>query len=143
MTDSKDTATNTEAAATAATTAAFDNKQAAGAEAVTEQAHGGDGNGNPNAGHGRCGGHGPGRGNWQDKRRLKMIGAVVLIALVGFMLGRGSAHHRGHHMEGHYGKPHQQMEFARGEQALPSLSTILDGIAATPEQRSKAVELFR
>ncbi len=156
MTDTQKTvtATTTDAPATASnesTAAAPDSQQAAGTETVAENVQGnghhhGNGNGNGNGGGGRgcCGGHGQGRYNWQDKRRLKMIGAVVLIALVGFMLGRGSAHHRDGHMEGgRHGNPHHQMEFSRGEQAAPSLSTILDGIAASPEQRSKAVELFR
>lgn len=76
-------------------------------------------------------------------RRWKIFGAVALIALFGFFLGKVSGHH--HCDYGHYGQRFEQQQMQSDARASrsESLSVILDGIEATPEQRSKAVQLFR
>ena len=69
------------------------------------------------------------------KRRWKVLVAAFLIGLFGFILGKASyAHHQAQQM--------QAYNYDSAGQRLP-LSMILDGIAATPEQRAKAVELVR
>lgn len=125
---------------------------AATSQANTAQANAGQGNGSGNGsgnaglgGRGSCGGFWSREHKqcqWQGKNRWKVIGAVAAIALVGFMLGRGSAHHHQYHQGGHHGKSHMTESYSGAVQS-PPLGMILDGIAATPEQRSKAVELFQ
>lgn len=74
-------------------------------------------------GHGKC-------------CRLKVIGGVVLIFLLGVMAGKGCSHHHAHH-----GAMNEQATVVvRGEKPLP-LSAVLDSIQATPEQRAKAADL--
>jgi hypothetical protein len=98
----------------------------------------------PDCGRWACGGRGEGgHCHWHGKRRWKRIGAVALIALFGFFIGRASGHHHDAHWQnGHYGQP-QAMESYGGVTAPQSLGMILDGIGATTEQRAKAVSLFR
>ncbi|QLQ33408.1 MAG: hypothetical protein HZT40_19410 [Candidatus Thiothrix singaporensis] len=93
--------------------------------------------------------HSHDRGCWRHHhchgrpRRWKIFGAVALIALFGFVLGKASGHH--HCDYGHYGQrfEQQQMQSDASASRSESLSVILDGIEATPQQRSKAVQLFR
>ena len=74
-------------------------------------------------GHGKC-------------CRFKVIGAVVVIFLLGVMAGKGCSHHHAHH-----GAMNEQATvIVRGEKPLP-LSAVLDSIQATPEQRAKAADL--
>lgn len=75
------------------------------------------------------------------KPRWKLFAAIALIAFVGFILGRGSAHHH-NGFKHHYNHYQQQMSETR-QKTPESLSLILDAIQASPEQRSKAVLLFR
>ncbi|HPE58789.1 MAG: hypothetical protein KDI15_12005 [Thiothrix sp.] len=78
------------------------------------------------------------------QRRWKRIGAVILLLFVGFFFGRMSAHHAGDHggwKHGRYERGGYATELRSGYPN--SMSRILDGIGATPEQREKAVNLFR
>lgn len=80
---------------------------------------------------------------WRCGKKKAIVG-IVLIALLAFLAGRGCSHHHEHWRMGHagqYGQPTVTQPFNGEVQQMP-LSTVLDGIAATPEQRAKAVELL-
>lgn len=74
-------------------------------------------------------------------RRKKAVVGIFLVALLAFFAGRGCSHHHEHWQMGNAGQPAVTQSVNGAEQQMP-LSTVLDGIAATPEQRAKAVELL-
>lgn len=79
---------------------------------------------------------------WQGHcRKKKAIIGIFLVALLAFFAGRGCSHHHEHWQMGHAGQPAVTQSFNGEVQQMP-LSTVLDGIAATPEQRAKAVDLL-
>lgn len=100
---------------------------------------------NGNASHNGCGHKHRGEcwpRHWQGKPRWKIFASIALITFIGFTMGRCSANHHDYHQFGH-GYYQQQMQSDARANRSESLSVILDGIEATPEQRSKAVQLFR
>ena len=90
----------------------------------------------------RCGGWS--REQWKAKCgkghgkccRFKVIGAALLIFLLGVMAGKGCAHHQHKH---HGAMNTQATVVVRGEKPMP-LNAVLDSIQATPEQRAKAAD---
>lgn len=80
---------------------------------------------------------------WQGRHgKRKMVASVFLLVLLAFFAGRGCSHPHEHWRMGYGGQPTVTQSFKGAEQQMP-LSTMLDGIAATPEQRAKAVDLLR
>lgn len=93
--------------------------------------------------YGPCGAkywHAQGKHCGDGKRRRKVLIGAVLIGLLGFMLGKGVAHHH-EHWQPSSAQPSVNMSYEGRGQNLP-LSLVLDGIEATPEQRAKAVNLL-
>ena len=92
-----------------------------------------------------CGGE---HRDWHGKHgkhccKKKAIIGVVAIALLAFFAGKGCSHHHAEHQRMGYmeQQPTVTQSFNGQVQQMP-LSTVLDGIAATPEQRAKAVSLL-
>ena len=83
--------------------------------------------------------------DWHGGKRCckkKAILGVVAIALLAFFAGKGCSHHHEEHQRmGYMEQPAVTQSFNGQVQQMP-LSTVLDGIAATPEQRDKAVSLL-
>ena len=86
--------------------------------------------------------------DWHGKHgkhccKKKAIIGVVVIALLAFFAGKGCSHHHAEHQRMGYmeQQPTVTQSFNGQVQQMP-LSTVLDGIAATPEQRAKAVSLL-
>ena len=86
--------------------------------------------------------------DWHGKHgkhccKKKAIIGVVAIALLAFFAGKGCSHHHAEHQRMGYmeQQPTVTQSFNGQVQQMP-LSTVLDGIAATPEQRAKAVSLL-
>lgn len=83
--------------------------------------------------------------DWHSGKRCckkKAIIGVVAIALLAFFAGKGCSHHHEEHQRmGYMEQPAVTQSFNGQVQQMP-LSTVLDGIAATPEQRAKAVSLL-
>lgn len=80
---------------------------------------------------------------WNGKHcgKKKVVLGVFLIALLAFMAGKGCSHHHAHMYMGHAAQPGVTQSYNGQTQQMP-LSMMLDGIAATPEQRAKAVDLL-
>jgi hypothetical protein len=74
--------------------------------------------------------------------KKKAILGVVAIALLAFFAGKGCSHHHHEHMRmGQMEQPSVTQSYNGQVQQMP-LSMMLDGIAATPDQRAKAVNLL-
>lgn len=75
--------------------------------------------------------------------KKKVVLGVFLITLLAFMAGKGCSHHPHGHWQhrGQAEQPAVTQSYNGHTQQMP-LSMVLDGIAATPEQRAKAVDLL-
>ncbi len=84
------------------------------------------------------------KGDCHGKRccKKKAILGIVAIALLAFFAGKSCSHHHAEHQRmGYMEQPAVTQSFNGQVQQMP-LSTVLDGIAATPDQRAKAVTLL-
>ncbi|MGB3918932.1 MAG: hypothetical protein WBL07_15975 [Thiothrix litoralis] len=92
----------------------------------------------------KCRSFGGEKGEWHGKRccKRKAILGVVAIALLAFFAGKGCSHHHHEHQRmGYMEQPSVTQSYNGQVQQMP-LSMVLDGIAATPDQRAKAVNLL-
>jgi len=83
--------------------------------------------------------------HWRGKPccKKKAVLGIVVVALLAFFAGKGCSHHHhdGHPRMGQMEQPSVTQSYNGQEQQMP-LSMMLDGIAATPDQRAKAVNLL-
>ena len=83
-----------------------------------------------------------GDGHGKHCCKKKAILGIVAIALLAFFAGKGCSHHHHEHMRmGQMEQPSVTQSYNGQVQQMP-LSMMLDGIAATPDQRAKAVNLL-
>jgi hypothetical protein len=74
--------------------------------------------------------------------KKKVVLGVFLIALLAFMAGKGCSHPHGHWQHRWQAEQPAVTQSYNGQNQQMPLSMMLDGIAATPEQRAKAVDLL-
>ncbi|SEA01980.1 hypothetical protein SAMN05660964_00783 [Thiothrix caldifontis] len=92
----------------------------------------------------KCRPFGGEKGDWHGKHccKKKLVLGIIAIALLSFFAGKGCSHHHDKHMRmGHMEQPSVTQAYNGRVQQMP-LSMMLDGIAATPDQRAKAVNLL-
>lgn len=92
----------------------------------------------------KCRPFGGEKSDWHGKHccKRKVLLGVIIIALLSFLAGKGCSHHHDGHMRmGQMEQPNVTQAYNGQVQQMP-LSMVLDGIAATPDQRAKAVNLL-